>query len=85
MKQSKQKIIKVGNSLAVTIPASFVKDGNLAVGDELVMEASPGYGMMLLKKPEFSDKAQLSPEFKSWLDEFSEKYRPMLKKLAKTP
>ena len=37
MKQTKQKIIKVGNSLAVTIPASFVKDGNLAVGDEVLV------------------------------------------------
>jgi antitoxin component of MazEF toxin-antitoxin module len=34
----KQKIIKVGNSAAVTLPASFVREGNLKVGSEVLVE-----------------------------------------------
>lgn len=85
MAEKKQKIIKAGNSLAITIPAEFVREGNLAVGDELIIETTPRYGMMLVKKEEFKDKAKLSPEFKLWLEEFTTKNRKMLKKLAKTP
>ena len=82
MKTQKQKIIKVGNSLAITIPASFVKEGNLAVGDELIVESTPQYGMMLLKKPEHADKAYLSPEFFDWLNDVSIKYEDVIKELA---
>lgn len=82
MKIQKQKIIKVGNSLAITIPASLVKEGNLSVGDELVVESTPQYGMMLIKKPEHADKAHLSPEFFKWLDEVSIKYEDVIKELA---
>lgn len=85
MKTTKQKIIKVGNSLAITLPASFVKEGHLAAGDELLVETTPEYGMMLLKKQEYAEKAHLSPEFKQWLDEFTEKNKALLKKLANTP
>jgi antitoxin component of MazEF toxin-antitoxin module len=85
MAEKKQKIIKAGNSLAITIPAEFVREGNLAVGDELIIETTPQYGMMLIKKPEFKDKAHLTPEFKNWLDDFTTKNSILLKKLAKTP
>lgn len=85
MAEKKQKIIKAGNSLAITLPAEFVRDGNFAAGDSVIIETTPQYGMMLVKKEEFKDKAKLSPEFKLWLDEFTSKNRTLLKKLAKTP
>ena len=84
MKTQKQKIIKVGNSLAITIPSLFVKEGNLAVGDALLVETTPQILLMLIKKQEFAEKAHLSPEFKQWLDTFTEKNAPLLKKLART-
>jgi antitoxin component of MazEF toxin-antitoxin module len=33
-----KKIIKVGNSAAVILPASFVKESNLKIGDEVIVE-----------------------------------------------
>jgi antitoxin component of MazEF toxin-antitoxin module len=80
-----QKIIKVGNSLAVTLPASYVKEGNLRVGDEVVIETAPIYQTMLVKPKKSANQAQLSPEFFEWLNKFTKKNSVMLKKLAKTP
>ncbi len=37
----KQKIIKVGNSIGVTIPADFVKSVGLQPGDEVNVKAKP--------------------------------------------
>lgn len=80
-----QKIIKVGNSLAVTLPASFVRDGNLKMGDELVVETAPVYQTMVIKPKKRANKAKLSPEFFDWLDRFTKDNYDMLKELAKTP
>jgi len=38
-----KKIIKVGNSAAVILPSSFIKEGNLKIGDEVIVETIPRY------------------------------------------
>lgn len=81
----KQKIIKVGNSAAVTLPASFVKEGNLRIGDELVVETFPRYQMAVIKSVKSKVKTSMTPEFKDWLDNFIKKHKKLLKVLAKTP
>jgi antitoxin component of MazEF toxin-antitoxin module len=43
----KQKIIKTGNSLAVTIPSFFVKSVGVKVGQEVEVELSPETGKMI--------------------------------------
>lgn len=80
-----QKIIKVGNSLAVTLPADFVKEGKLKAGDELVVETASVYKTMTIypKKKDF--QAKLTPEFFEWLNNFTKKNYSLLKELAKTP
>lgn len=77
-----QKIIKVGNSLAVTLPASFVRDGNLKMGDELVVETAPVYQTMVIKSKKMAGRKHLTPEFFQWLDNVSKKYEDVIKELA---
>ncbi|PIV09984.1 hypothetical protein COY59_03195 [Candidatus Gottesmanbacteria bacterium CG_4_10_14_0_8_um_filter_37_24] len=78
----RQKIIKVGNSAAVTLPASFIREGNLKIGDEVLVETMPRYQAALIK-PKKADKIlRLSPEFFSWLDRISREYEEVIKELA---
>jgi len=80
-----KKIIKVGNSAAVMLPASFVKEGNLKIGDEVIVETMARYQAAMIKPKTDSYKNNITPEFKEWLDRFTKKYDRLLKKLARTP
>lgn len=53
----KQKIIKAGNSLAVTIPSSFVKTIGVKLGDEVAVETKPENGQLIYS---FTGAQQLS-------------------------
>lgn len=39
-----QKVIKAGNSTAVTVPADFVKSVGVKIGDEVKVECKPESG-----------------------------------------
>jgi len=41
-----QKVIKTGNSLAVTIPAGFVKMVGIKLGDEVKVNLKPDKGVI---------------------------------------
>ena len=77
-----QKIIRVGNSAAVLIPAFFLKEAGFAIGDEIAVEYNGKIKMFFGKPKELADKTTLTPEFKEWLDRTMEEYGPILKKLA---
>ena len=80
-----QKIIKVGNSLAVTLPASFVRDGNMKVGDEVVVETMVAYSAILIMLKKNTNKNHLNPEFFQWLERTTKKHFSLIKELAKMP
>jgi antitoxin component of MazEF toxin-antitoxin module len=42
-----QKVIKTGNSLAVTVPAWFCKDLGIRVGDLVKVKLDPGSGKVI--------------------------------------
>lgn len=44
---AKQKIIKTGNSLAVTIPSDFVKTVGIRAGQEAEVKTDPGTGQVV--------------------------------------
>ncbi|MEK9179122.1 MAG: AbrB/MazE/SpoVT family DNA-binding domain-containing protein [Patescibacteria group bacterium] len=77
-----KKIIKVGNSLAVTLPAQFVKETNLKAGSELYIETNSENKTMLLRDKKAKYQVNLSPEFFSWLNEVSKDYADVIKELA---
>lgn len=83
MTQTKQKIIKVGNSLAITLPVSFVKEGNIKAGAEVIVEQNAAYKTLYVKPASAKySKSKLTPEFYEWLDDISKKYKDVIKELA---
>jgi len=46
-----EKIIKTGNSAAVTLPAKFMRDLNLKIGDTVVVEIDYDKGEITLRFP----------------------------------
>lgn len=68
-----QKIIKVGNSLAVTIPKTIVKEQKLKQGESVELD------IQKTKKA----RVKITPEFINWVDKYIESNRPALEELAK--
>ena len=65
-----QKIIRVGNSLAVTIPQKEVKEKNLKAGDSLSFSIEPIFSA----DPKIHDLTQkLIKEYRSALEELASK------------
>lgn len=77
-----QKVIQVGNSLAVTLPSSFVKGKKIKPGQKIFVQADAETDVMHVstKKQAVSS---ITPEFKQWLDTFNKKYKDALTELAK--
>lgn len=67
-----QKIIKVGNSAAVTIPRSFMKEAGWRVGDKVVVKGNSKKGMLLIQK-----------ELRQWLDKITDEHKDLLEELAR--
>ena len=78
-----QKIIRVGNSAAITIPKEFVKEAGFKIGDEMVVETNAQSKMILAKPRHASGRMSLSPEFFTWLNDVSIKYEDTIKELAR--
>lgn len=68
-----QKIIKVGNSAAVSIPKKLLEGKNLKIGDLAEVDIQP-------KKVQ--NKMSLTPEFLKWVDKYIASNRPALNELA---
>lgn len=68
-----QKIIRVGNSAAVSIPKKLLEEKNLKIGDlaEVDIQAKNPHKKMVL-----------TPEFLKWVDKYIVNNRPALDELA---
>ncbi len=77
-----QKIIKVGNSVAVTIPQSFIKTTGYKVGDAIEVEQDEQHKMLLLRPVTDNSHSRLTPEFFEWLDNITATYGDVIKELA---
>ena len=77
-----QKIVRVGNSAAVTIPKSFLDEINLQIGDEIDVQNDKDLKIMVIKPKNSSTQTQITPEFKNWLDNFMASNSATLKELA---
>ncbi len=77
-----QKVIQVGNSLAITIPTTFIKRALYKKGQEVVVETDDASGMLLMKPNRGKNSMSLTPEFYEWLENVSEKYEDVIKELA---
>ncbi len=77
-----RKAIKVGNSVAVTLPEEFMKSNRIKPGDAMELDV---HGDMMYVSSKKSTSPKLTPEFKLWLDDFSQKYKQTIIELAHLP
>ncbi len=77
-----QTVIKVGNSLAVTLPSAFVKMRKIKAGQKIYVNSDPEADLVQLKTTDKIDSA-ITPEFYNWLNKFNAKYKNALTDLAK--
>lgn len=98
MKQftKRQKLIKVGNSYAVTLDKEFVRQANLTELHDVTVVYSPDKGAVSLAKnhtelpaslrEQHEEKAlfysKISPELQKWTDEFLTTHEEALEKLS---
>ena len=78
-----QKVIQVGNSLAVTLPSTFVKSQKVKAGQSVFIETSDTLGLVQVRTSSGGASSGLTPEFFSWLKKFNAKYKDALTELAK--
>jgi len=77
------KIIKIGNSAGIILPIDFIRENKLKVGDKIEMIAHKASRSILLVPLKYKSKIKKNFEFYNWLDEYTEKYKDLLKELAK--
>lgn len=58
--ESSQKIIRAGHSLAVTIPAHFVKQIGLQAGNQSLVELRPETNQLIITFPDASQLPLIS-------------------------
>lgn len=80
-----QTIIKVGNSLAVTLPANFVREKNIKAGQKVLVRQDLEVDALVVAQvgSPISKTSGITPEFVDWLDKFNNKYKSALIELAK--
>lgn len=78
-----QKIIKVGNSFAVTIPKSFMNQIKWKAGTKVFVDVDPEEKVFIVTAEKNGKKPALTPEFYEWLKSFNAKYKDALIELAK--
>lgn len=77
-----KKILRVGNSYAVTLPKEFIKSTGLVPGKDVVVETDSVSKTVIIKEKSNKLEAVLTPEFFSWLKRIGKKYEGTIKGLA---
>lgn len=81
----KQKIIRVGNSAAVTIPKEFLETLGLKVGSPIRISMSEDETRLIVNAPakRTQTKISINKEVYAVADDLLRRYLPAFKKLAK--
>lgn len=74
-----QKVLKVGDSAAVTIPKKSLAELGLKIGDQVIVEINKKKRVVLIEPV----NKKIDKEIIEWTRKFIEKYRPALEALAK--
>ena len=80
-----QKVIQVGNSLAITLPASFVRNKELKAGQKVMVRQDLEVDALVvasLSSP-IKNSSGITPDFLYWLKKFNDKHKAALLALAK--
>lgn len=93
---TRQKVIKVGNSLAITLDREFVIKTGIKAGDEMAVVYKPEKGVlsaaqsaeqvtesgMVKEEKTAYVTGKVTPELKEWTERFIQENEEALKKLA---
>lgn len=79
----RKKILRVGDSAAITLPANFLREVRWKPGQEVVVETDARTETIVVRSARRAGKARISPEFAAWVEEFIEEHRPLLRELAR--
>lgn len=77
-----QKVIKIGNSLGITLPSSYVKTRKIKAGQNIYVDSNSEADLVQLRTTSTSPSA-ITPEFYDWLKKFNAKYKNAMTELAK--
>ena len=76
-----QKVIKVGNSAAVTLPKKVMEDADIKAGDKVNVELNEATDAIVISAAS-KPMTNLSPDIAQWTKKFIDKNREALEKLA---
>ena len=74
-----QKVIKVGNSAAVTIPKHILENANMKIGDKVFLEFDEESNILFISPKSFKG---VTPEFIKYTNDFIKRNRKALEELA---
>lgn len=77
-----QKIIKVGNSLAITIPKKFIDESGFKAGDSLFVHPDQQTKSLFITPNKNAAQHNYGTDFSSWLAAVENKYAPAIRELA---
>lgn len=78
-----QKIIQVGNSLAVTVPSSFAQNLGWKAGEKVLVTEDSESESLRIQQTKATAKNGVTPEFYIWLKKFNSRYKNVLEELSK--
>ena len=78
-----RKLVRVGNSLAVTLPHELVKEFALQAGMEVDATVDPRDGSFVIRTGvKFFDAGEASPRFRKMVDQLVQERRELYERLA---
>lgn len=77
-----QKVIKVGNSAAITLPKNVMKDADIKTGDKVNVELNEATGAIVISTAD-RPVTNLSPDIAQWTKNFIDKNKEALEELAR--
>lgn len=79
----RHKILKVGDSAAVTIPSAFIKKAGWKTGQKVVVDTDPRTETVVVRPVKKAAQTTISTEYVSWVEAFINEHKPLLEELAK--
>ena len=76
-----QKVIKVGNSVAITLPKDFLDNAKVKAGDRVHVEVDKSTDVMIVSSKE-NPLMGISPDITHWTAKFIGANRQALEELA---
>jgi antitoxin component of MazEF toxin-antitoxin module len=79
----RKKILKVGDSAAVTLPARFLRETGWKPGQQVIVDSDARTETVVIHAPKAKRRSSIPIEFAAWVEEFIDEHEALLKELAK--